>query len=399
MEINWEKGIQKTGFILIILLCISLFISKAAINGFLLLLIILSLIYIVSYERKFFIEKKYVTILLATYIIGFFLSCFSHSGFEGSGQFLNQFKFMLTILPFAVFVRNKNSLKVLIVALTISAILAVLYGLFKGQFSTVFNGKHPVGRTADMLMLVILINSVLVFNLRKKLPIRIFLGISIPILIYATIMTESRGAWVGWFLGSVFYILFFKRKLILPFILIILLISIIFNNKTDRFNSIANTNTNHSNVSRLNLWVTGIEFSKENLFFGTGIKKGKELYQKFLSSKPMEYQEKYKNAFLYTHDFHNSFLEIFIKNGLIFFTLFMSSLFYIIYTQIKNYKKLSDDESLYVIAALTSTIGFFATQCFHTELISYGAIIFYLILFSGCLVVNPYLENGLKKES
>ncbi|MCP4160675.1 MAG: hypothetical protein GY760_11425, partial [Deltaproteobacteria bacterium] len=183
MEINWEKGIQKTGFILIILLCISLFISKAAINGFLLLLIIFSLLYIVSYERKFFVEKKYVSIILATYLIGFLLSCFSPSGFEGSGQFLNQFKFMLTIFPFAVFVRNKKSLKVLIVALTISAFLCILYGLFKGQFSNIFNGKHPVGRTADMLMLVILINSVLVFNLRKKLPIRIFLGISIPILI------------------------------------------------------------------------------------------------------------------------------------------------------------------------------------------------------------------------
>ncbi len=213
-------------------------------------------------------------------------------------------------------------------------------------------------------------------------------------------MTESRGAWLGWFLGTVFYILFFNRKLILPFVLLILLICITLNDgKQDRLNSIVNTNTNHSNVSRLNLWVTGLEFSKQNLFFGTGIKKGNELYLQFMKSKPIEYQKKYKNVFLYIHDFHNSFLQIYIRNGLIFFILFMYSIYYILYTQIKNYKKLSDDENLYVIAALTSTIGFLSTQCFHTELISYGAIIFYIILFSGCLVINPYLENGLNKES
>jgi hypothetical protein len=81
----------------------------------------------------------------------------------------------------------------------------------------------------------------------------------------------------------------------------------------------------------------------------------------------------------------------------------MFSITYILFVIFRNIKKVQFKEQKYLMAAIITSVAFMAAQFFHSDLYSYGSTVFYLVLFSGCYVLNHnnqsvWLAKGYKNE-
>ncbi|RNF48815.1 O-antigen ligase family protein [Marinomonas hwangdonensis] len=414
-----KKALEFLGLTFLSLLFVISFQSKALINIFFLLSFVTSIIYIAFFNKAFFREKKYVWLFIGPYISGFILGFFSENGVIGSIEFLQQFRFMIIILPLACFVKSKKEMIFLLIMVYASAFIAIFYGIYKNQPYGGFHGFHSIGRTADMLVVLLLaslayiIQSRFTFNLRSNIGKLILLGTALT-LAWAVLMTEMRGAWLGVFIGVCFIIigLFFLKQRWLAFslLLLIMLSSVTFLKTYDNIDtiknqiaSIADTQNDISNKTRLNLWKTGWDFSKEQFIFGTGAKQASALYKNFYDKQDDSYKAKYHYVIHHMGDYHNSYLQIHVETGIIFFIIYITSMAVCLLYFIKRIQKIPFEDRKYPLAALVSSLAFLSIQFFHSELYSYGSTTFYLILFAALYILNendkvPSLQKGLKDE-
>jgi O-antigen ligase len=196
----------------------------------------------------------------------------------------------------------------------------------------------------------------------------------------------------------IFLLFLFRRKALIPtFLAFSLLVVGAFssgdvrgklNQVSLQLKSIVETDDNGSNSARLHLWKTGWDFSKQNVVFGTGAKASKELFVEFFYEQPVGYQEKYYLSINYPGEFHNSYMQVYVETGAIFFFLYLFSFMFPLFVMFKKVNKVQVDDKKYLVAALVVSTSFLTVQVFHGELYSYGSAVFYLVLFSGCFVLN-----------
>jgi O-antigen ligase len=414
-----KKVLETLGLIFLSLLFITSFESKALINIFFLLSFLTSIIYIVFFDKGFLRRNKYVWLFIGPYILGFILGFLSEYGAIGSVEFLQRFKFMILIVPLACFIKSKKEMIFLLIMVYTSAFIAVFYGIYKNQPYGDFYGFHNIGRTADMLVVLLLsslafiIQSRFTFTLRSNIEKLILLGAALTFA-WAVVMTEMRGAWLGVSVGLLFLILglfFLKQKwLAFSMLLLIMITSVTFiktYNNTDtiknQIESIIDTHSNVSNETRLHLWKTGWDFSKGQFFFGTGAKHSKDMFIDFFNEQNDSYQKRYNYAIYHPGDYHNSYLQIHIETGVIFFIIYITSISVCLLYFIKRIQKIQFEDRKYPLAAIVSSLAFLFIQFFHSELYSYGATSFYLIIFSAFYVLNesdklPIHPKGHKDE-
>lgn len=419
---NEEFILRKVGFVILALLFLIVFESKALINilaGFSLLA---SLIYIGFYERNILQNNRYLLVFIVPYVVGFSLSFLSYSGSESALDFLDRFKFMLLVLPLSVFVKKRKDLHILLTMFFVSAVIAICYAIYTKQPYGNFKGFYKIGRTSDMMIiaclaaLVYLIMPRFVISL-KNILLKLLVAFATALFAWAIIMSEMRGAWLGLMVGFISFIflllllrrnaLIFKLLTVLTFVLSIMYFGNIgnidnnINRINNQFKSISQTQDNYSNEARLHLWKTGWDFSKNNFIFGTGVKQSKEMFIKFFNDQSDDYQKKYHLAIRFPGDYHNSYLQVHVETGIIFLFLYMTSFLYPLFIILKNIKRVPVKDQKYLIAAITTSIAFLVTQFFHNELYSFGSTVFYLVLFSGCYILhqnNPdvWLNKGHK---
>lgn len=405
-QFDGEPVLRKIGFFTLAFFFLVAFQSKPLINllgGFSLLF---SFIYIYLYNRDIFKNNPYLILFIAPYFIGIVLSFFSYSGIDSTISFLGRFKFMLLVLPLAAFVNSRKELHILLAMLFLSAIIAVGYGVYTNQPYAAFHGFHIIGRTADMMIIVCL--TALVYLVQSKLTLNansIFLKFILALMVgtfaWALIMSEMRGSWLGLGVGGIVFIavlLFVDRRALLYMapLLSILAISVMFQGNVENnvskinssFKSIIETQNNESNEARLHLWKTGWDFSKDHFSFGTGAKQSKEMFIEFFNAQPDAYQKKYHYAINYPGNYHNSYLQIHVEAGIVFFFFYIISLVYVLAIIFINIKKVKSADQKYLISAFVTSIAFMVTQVFHNDLYSYGSTAFYLVLFSGCYILN-----------
>jgi O-antigen ligase len=414
-----EEFLEALGFTFLSLLFITSFESKALINIFFLLSFLTSIIYIVFFDKSFFSKKKYVWLFIGPYILGFILGFLSEYGAIGSVEFLQRFKFMLLILPLACFVKSKKEMIFLLIMVYTSAFIAVFYGIYKNQPYGNFYGFHNIGRTADMLVVLLLSSlaymtqSRFTFTLRSNIEKLILLGAALTFA-WAVVMTETRGAWLGVSVGLLFLTLglFFLKRKCLAFSMLVLIIitSMTFlktDNNTDRIKnqieSVIETQSNVSNETRLHLWKTGWDFSKGQFFFGTGAKKSKDMFIDFFNGQKDSYQKRYHYAMDQPGSYHNSYLQIYIETGVVFFIIYITCIIMCLLYFIKRIQKTQFEDRKYLLAAVVSSLAFLFIQFFHNELYSYGSTSFYLVIFSAFYVLNesdklPIYPKGHRDE-
>jgi O-antigen ligase len=407
-NINGETLLSKVGFAVLILFSLILFQSKALVNIFGVLAVLLSFSYICLYDRKIIQNSPYLLLFLLPFAVGFLLSFFSTSGVAGAIAFWFRFKFLLLIIPLAVFIKTREDLHLILGAVFISAIIAVSYGIYSEQQYGAFRGFHKIGRTSDMMTvawltgMVYLVHSGFTTEI-KTIVIKGILATVVAFFGWAILMSEIRGSWLGAGIGFISFLALLlisknRSSIVVLGVIVCFAFSFYLTNFggvkhhiariSQQVESIVDTESNVSNNARLHLWRTGWDFSQEQFLFGTGAKQSEGNFIKFIESQPDDYQQKYRLALQYPGDYHNSYLQILIETGIIFLVVYMLGLCYSLFVIFKNISKVSFADQKYLIASVIASFSFLITQFFHNDLYHYGSTIFYIVLFSGCFVLN-----------
>lgn len=401
-----------SGYFFFIIFALAVCISKAAVNISGSFLLLISVVYIAFfYDRiDFRYKNKHALILLFPFLIGFILSFFSLSGVSGSLAFLERFRFFILFLPFALFVDSEKKINTLFISLNISSFVSIIYGISVLDCTNIWGnivGFHSLGRSSDLMVSISLMNIAWFFIgsfQRKASHIFFKLAISLNTLLMVSgiAVMGRRGSMIGLLVGLIVLMIVFRRFLILVLIMVAGCCSLYFSDNwlTERVHSISDLEKNESNIIRIQLIRTGVDYIVDNrLFFrGTGAKKSKKLFSDYYNSKPQIYKTKYNRVIDFFGNFHNSFLQMAIEAGVFFVVLFLSSIFYIMAFLLHKLGDLEGDRRFYPAAALVVTIACFASQFFHGDLYMYGGIPFILILSGGCFVCATKTEENKKSD-
>ncbi len=388
-KLGLKLGFTLFGFIFIA----ASFFSKALVNisgGF---LGVLFLLWLLLCDRHFFKKNNYLKYLLALIGGGVFLSLFSkNAGWTSVISYLNNTKFLLAPFPLAVAVSNRQMLWIGYVVLLVSCLLSICYGWFSNG-AIVYgasNGFLPVGRYADQLMVTLLVFLAIFFDAEtsKSLNIRgyVFLSVLSGFLFFCLIMTSQRGSWTGFAVSALLLALFnIKRnKKVYIFFLVAVAIILFVGAKFYReVRSIADLKTNASNIVRLQLWSSGLDFSFEEPLFGYGASNIEEEFKQFYYSQPEQYQKKYPKAIQFPGNFHNTYLQIIAESGWIYFILLALYFFWVMKAGMKTLLKGRTPSELPMRVTAIVMPGFLVSQFFHGDLFSYGGVAFIIVLSFG----------------
>ncbi len=367
------------------------FISKAAINVFSGVAYLAALVFLWRDGFGTLRAHPWWIFFVLPLALGVLTSSLTVSaGVEEIGQFLARFKFFLLPLAMIIVARNEKTFLGLFVAVWVSALVATIYGVSHAEQRSLgaFNGMMFIGRNADMLLIVILTMTILLFDKDFRSRYKKWVWLLLPSILicsYGLLMSGIRGAWLGCFIGALTYGLVFCRKFLLVVFIVVIAVFLFANESKvmDEARSISDMNNNHSNSARIQLWQSGWDFSKNQFWLGTGRLALKQLFIGYLEGQPAEYQQNYALATLYPGDFHNSYLQILIEWGAIWFMVLVvcgALLFYHLY---QSLAKVALEYKAYVHAAIAVSTGYLATQFFHGELYSYGTTLYLLLLTAG----------------
>ena len=314
--------LKRIGLFFVLLFCFASFISKTVIDIALIGSVLAGIAYILCFEKDHLKNFRYLYYILGLLLIGGVLSCFSLRGAEGILYFLRRFRFMLVLLPLSVFIRTEKDLKYLYFATFLSALCSIIYGLAVLGDKTIYqylSGFHQIGRTAGMLMTFGLFSVVVLFypplkQFKDNVKGNLALLLGSLVSFWAVGMIAIRGAWVGAVAGLVVFGLFFKRSFLVFLILMVLFGAVVvtqvetpLTSKIVRdVKSIVDVSKDISNLSRLQLWRAGLDFSKEQLWFGTGAKNTKDPFIAYLIAK----QKNIKRRIIWLENFPTIFIIV-----------------------------------------------------------------------------------------
>lgn len=400
---TWGDYLDNATFGVAVLFCLFVFMSKAAMNSLGGLLLLMGIVSMGINRRRVVKENRYLLLFLIPIGFGSVTALFSVSGGLASvASFLNDMKFFFLPIVLAPIIRDEKRLAWLFGAVVVSGIVATFWGLADpGQrVLGLFHGRHVVGRNADMLMITLLGVVAFIGNgvFRRKIG-RVGMGLLVCVamlLFWGLVMSAIRGAWLGVVVGvGVYALLFNRRFLIVGGMLVVIACTIgPTGGVVNEFKSIGDTTSNASNLARLQLWRAGLEFSKKHMVLGSGREKIDEQFKAFYAAQPETFQKKYTWSNTFPGNFHNSYIQLFVECGVLFFTVFSVCGVLILYRLIRSLAWVPSSSAVYVQAAIVCSSGFLVTQFFHGELVSYGGILLVLALFGG-LMVAQRTENEI----
>ena len=311
-----ERRFIQAGYFFCCLFFIVSFLSKAALNSVGALLVLMTLVYTAIYGRRWAKDIEGVHYIVMAVGLGTFFALFSNDGGPvASLEFLNRVKFFVLPLILGAFVRSRKAFYGIVVCVVISAILAALYSVWQGatQYG-LFHGAYKLERTAALVLCVSLALVAFLIegitNVPKQVSV-LFFALAFFFHI-ALVLSGIRGAWVGYGLGAFVILILTRHRLVLSggLVVVVSLFVLVAGGGTvkNEVVSIFNTKTNASNTARLHLWKVGLDFSKEQFWFGTGVKGVKTQYAEFFERQPDSYQKKYFYANSFHADFHNNFI-------------------------------------------------------------------------------------------
>ena len=273
------------------------------------------------------------------------------------------------IFQFAIFfwvantVTNEKQKDLLIKLLIISGVIASMAG-FSQAWSTAVTLQTRVAGTmsvymtfAGLLMLVGLIAlGRYLFNDKKE---KWVMG-AIGIIIFCLLLTLTRQAWLGFFVGSLILIIFWNKKYLLaiPLAMIGLLLFAPESIK-DRMFSITDLN-DWTFQARILLWQGGLEIFKDNPITGCGFKCVDALHTHYPDP----------SGFIARHrGMHNNIIQLLVDTGILGLGTWLSiwvAYFLAIYKQLNKITINRLPKGL-VIGSLAAVTGFLAGGMFETN--------------------------------
>ncbi len=388
----YEPWLSKTGYVFTCIFFLASFLSKAALNISGGLVLLCALIYVMLYGRNVLKDVCGLKYLIVPACIGAVVALFSNDGGPvASLEFLNRMKFLFVPFFLGVFVRSRKQLYVVVTCLVISGLLATLYGFWNSyqlQFGQ-FHGYYKLDRSASLILTMCLALMAILLEGWRDMSGKwrwVLLGLAV-LFHWQLVMCSIRGAWLGYVVGVVLILLAIRSRMVVSFFAVVVvglaLVGAGNNPIKNEVVSIFDLKTNASNNARLHLWRGGLDFSKEQLLFGAGVKGVKKQYAEFFSKQSDAYKKTYHYADKYHADFHNNYIQILVESGLLTLAALLGGFGGLLWLLYKKIATVSGLERGVVLAAFSVTGGFLVKQFFHMQLTSYGSVAFYLVLFAG----------------
>jgi len=399
-----KRTLEISGLVLLAVLALFTCTSKSVIDISCGLLLLIGIFYAIRFAGHGCISgNRYMIALLLPLAIGLCLSLFSLVGpLKGFTGFLERYRFFLIIFPFTLFVRSEKHVNILFACLNLSAFASMVYGMSQLDFTDIWAqtiGYYAILRQANLLMAIVLINLVGLICYRMEnrtwnIVSKVLVSANTLLMMSAVVLMLRRSSYLG-FTAGIFAFLLVKRKWkILSLIVIALCVSLYFSHSvvTQRVKSIMDFKGDDSNRERIELFRTGFAYLIDEglIFHGTGGKMSEEPYTEYFYSHGPEYQKENRDIVRknFFGNFHNSFLQMAVEYGLFFLVCYLISIFYVLFWLYRSLPNLTRNQKVYPTAALVTTVGYFVSQFFHTNLYSYGALPFLLAFSAGCIVVN-----------
>jgi len=241
-------------------------------------------------------------------------------------------------------VDNKRSAYFILGSYLLGTFIASCLGIYSGYlygFTTRIDlgGLHNQNFYARLLGLGLIFNIYFIFIFKKTLP-RLLNIISFPIVIFAILLTGSRGTWVALFsalivgliLSVKYFIKFINKRNILISMLVILIFTLavgpfVFNHLPPMITQRVQTFTHISDhidrgSGRFDIWLVGLEIVKDNLIKGVGLNNFPYAFTEYFAQT--EGIVRYVGL---NRDAHNNFLTNLAELGIPGFLLFICLLF------------------------------------------------------------------------
>lgn len=214
---------------------------------------------------------------------------------------------------------------------------------------------------------------------------RIFLVISCLLGFYCLLKTSSRGAWLGFLIGTIIYLFFYRKKISLIIPLAIVLFITLFPHGFDRIMSLFAMEKN-TVWERAQLWKGTWEMVKVHPFLGFGINTFSRYFPIF---KPENYPDlRYA---------HNSYLQMWSEIGLLGLSAFLSVIFTVLRITLRGMKKKvqKNAEGLILLGLIAGYAAFLIQSGLDTNLFSLKLTAFFWVMTAYLVSLNRFLEKEI----
>lgn len=360
MGTSWKTKINtyisKTHFFFLCLFALGIFTSVKLTSNCLDFIYPLGLIQMVLLGENPFkkIKDKKLNSAIIFFILAMLISFLGHP----YPKVFSLFKGHLTILLFFYIIvlnlKNIKQVKILIIIASVSMFIAALMGTYQHYILKLPRIKGFLFELTFGCYLAIFILFLIAYGVwgKTKVAYRLATIPGIALLGLNLLFTQARGAWLG-FLGGAFMLAWLKDKKIIAPLLIICLLLYFFLPQTyiDRFQSIFDTKTNDSNLTRIAIWKSALSMYRDHFISGVGLGRFRvEYHQNYKQSYPVEWRHRHA---------HNNLLQYMAESGTFGLIAFLWLMVAIILWLYQNHLQITDPNwRLFLLASLCSVIIF-----------------------------------------
>jgi putative inorganic carbon (HCO3(-)) transporter len=324
------------------------------------------------------------------------------------GFFGKVLKFLAIYFMLVEVINSKRRLKIVLIAIIFSAVLIVLDAgaqYFRGvdflrghelgwySFGASFNTASDF--SAWLIVIIPIFIGIIAANIIPDIKLKIFLFLSIIIQFLYLLKTYSRGAWVGFAVGSYLMFCYFVRSLILR-VVILCLIAVIFllpiflpQSIKSRVSDMLYTNFNFvytvvarvksipqissgPNVIRAKLWKESLEMIKDYPLIGCGLNTYSVVARDYKS---------FDGGGIYPH---NSYLQMAAETGLLGLFAFLWVLFSFFKMGLQHFNQKRD---YLVLGLLSGILAFLVHAFFDTHLYSLQLVVLFWYMLGLTIAV------------
>lgn len=217
---------------------------------------------------------------------------------------------------------------------------------------------------------------------------KIILFIVLLLGLYCLLKTSSRGAWLGFIIGTMVYFLFYRKKAALLVPIVIVAFIIISPHGLHRLSTLSLSGGSTA-WERIELWKGTWNMVREHPILGFGINTFSKYFPLY---KPVDYPD--------VRYAHNSYLQMWSEIGLAGLLTFLAIIFTVLAKCLRNLKKKvsAGENGLFLLGLLAGYIAFLIQSGLDTNLYSLVLITFFWVVTAILLALNEDLEKGLRSR-
>ncbi len=304
--------------------------------------------------RKGRVELTFLNVLPLVFLFTILVST-ARSGEMMMG--LDRFRSMaIRILLYYIVISeilSERSLRWLARSLVVGALIAVVYQIGMLALDVSRFEELALNRALGGMLGMVIPFSVSLFLVESGKKWRIALALSSVLMTICLILTSTRGAWIGCFIG-ISFLGMMKNKRILLLLLLVVALFLVFSPKAQLRRALSVFDPADSTIrKRVYLWQSAFSMARENLLFGRGAGSYKQLYRDHLPEGTAELiRPDHAHA-------HNIFIHTLAETGIMGLSALVVLLVVVVRRIWRVYKRQSDPWlKALALGVLAGVVGF-----------------------------------------